>query len=156
MYCGIGGDWIVGVVGDSEICAKEIQEMKSLLKLYFIPRLATRLLALILTVGLECAVAWLLKFRKKEELWAVVCVNVVTNPILNYLLWVLPHLSDWIWGLESLVVLVEWGLLCFALKGDVWKLLRLSFVMNVVSAVLGLAILNGVTTLFKMLVVMWS
>lgn len=44
------------------------------------------LLALLSTVIIETAVAWLFKLRSKREIRTVILINIITNPLLNYLI----------------------------------------------------------------------
>lgn len=103
-------------------------------------------LALFLTVAVELMIAFFFGFRKKIELIAVICINLITNPILNYLLLVNNYFSlleanlILILFLELIVVLVEWRLLFFALQKEPKKLLIMSFVMNFCSYVVGVLI----------------
>jgi hypothetical protein len=102
--------------------------------------------ALFLTIAVELMVAFLFGFRKKLEITAIVFVNLLTNPILNYLLLVNDHFSFFktnllvILFLEFLVVLIEWKLLVFALQEKTNKLLILSFAMNSCSYMTGVLI----------------
>ena len=101
------------------------------------------LLALLLTEVIEVSVALLLGFRSRREIAAVILVNLVTNPCLNYLLLLNRYLGlvpinlPIILALEAGVVLVEWGLLVYALHRNPMSLLRLSFAMNACSYLAG-------------------
>jgi len=94
--------------------------------------------ALILTVAIEAGVAWLFGFRKKREQIVVALINVVTNPLLFYLVAVnnYVHLvtpsTILILCLEIGLVFVEWGLLVWILRTGMRKMLVLSLVMNMV------------------------
>lgn len=101
------------------------------------------LLALILTLAVELVVLILFGYRKKLEILVVILVNLITNPLLNFIL-----LSNNYFGfltvnsltillLEAAVVLVEWRFLVFALRKDPKKLLVLSLVMNICSYSVG-------------------
>jgi hypothetical protein len=97
--------------------------------------------AFVATLVLETAIAWLLGYRRREELAAVVCVNVFTHPAACFLLWlgVIPADWPWILLLEAGIVLVEWLLLCYALpRKSKARLLALSFMMNAASYLAGL------------------
>jgi hypothetical protein len=96
------------------------------------------------TIGLEVATALALGFRQRSELASVVLVNVFTHPLLCYLLWVSGSMRSvpigfWVvLPFEAGVVLVEWWLLCFALRRRrSWRLLGLSLAMNGVSFLAG-------------------
>jgi hypothetical protein len=104
------------------------------------------LLALLLTEIVEIAVALFLGYRRPREIIAVFLVNLVTNPSLNYLLFlndyfgIVRHRFPLILLLEAGVVLVEWALLVFALRGNKLSLFVLSFAMNTSSYLTGLLI----------------
>lgn len=108
--------------------------------------ISSYLLALFLTIIIELAVAFFLGFRKKLEIITIVFVNLLTNPILNYLLLVNDHFSFFksslliILFLEVIIVLIEWKLLVFALQENSKKLLALSLVMNFCSYIAGVLI----------------
>jgi hypothetical protein len=107
--------------------------------------------ALGLTLAVEVPVGAALGLRSRNALVAVVMVNVVTNPALNFLYlaaaglgWLRP-LSSWVIGAmfaaaEGLVVIIEWRLLLWALGGRSPRMLAISAAMNVTSAGLGLAL----------------
>ena len=102
------------------------------------------ILALILTIILEVLIAISFNYRKKSELLTIVLINVITNPLLNYLLLVnsyfnLVSMNIFILiFLEVIVVIVEWMLLRYALRQNPKKLLILSVVMNATSFLVGL------------------
>ena len=80
------------------------------------------LLAPLLTIVIELAVAILFGFRKKIEIIAIIFVNLLTNPVLNYFLWVNDYFSFFKSNLlltlflEVVVVFVEWKLLMYILQ----------------------------------------
>jgi hypothetical protein len=99
--------------------------------------------ALTVTLAIEIPVAVLLGYRKNREIAAVILVNVITNPPLNYLIY-LNYYFDWmpyttfaVICLEVAVVLVEWRLLLFALRKSSSRMLLLSAAMNATSYVVG-------------------
>ena len=104
------------------------------------------LLALFLTIAIELVVALFFGFRKKLEIVAIVFVNLLTNPVLNYLLLVNNHFSFFkitlviILFLELLVVLAERKLLLYALQEKSNRILVLSFAMNFCSYIAGILI----------------
>ncbi len=108
--------------------------------------ISSYLLALFLTIVIELAVAFFFGFRKKIEIATIVFVNLLTNPILNYLLLVNYHFSFFksslliIFLLEVAIVLIEWKLLVFALQEKPKKLLALSLTMNFCSYIAGVLI----------------
>lgn len=109
--------------------------------------LTTLLLTLILEI-VVVLVAWLFGYRKKYILLSVILVNLITNPLLNYILWLnnssynfftvtLPNLIL----LEILVVFVEWLLLVFAIRRNFVFLFILSLIANAISFITGLFLL---------------
>ncbi|PIR78571.1 MAG: hypothetical protein COU28_00885 [Candidatus Magasanikbacteria bacterium CG10_big_fil_rev_8_21_14_0_10_36_16] len=108
--------------------------------------ISSYLLALFLTMVIELGVALFLGFRKKIEIIAIIFVNLLTNPILNYLLLVNNHFSFFktnlliILLLELLVVLAEWKLLLYIIQDKSSKIFKLSFVMNFCSYIVGVII----------------
>jgi hypothetical protein len=81
----------------------------------------------------------------------VALVNLITNPLLTYLLAVASRTGAWavypsagfivlfITG-EVAVVVAEWRLLLWALGGSGSRMLRVSFAMNAASALAGILI----------------
>jgi hypothetical protein len=101
------------------------------------------LLALLLTIVIEVGVAYLLGFRTSQYMLAVTMVNVITNPILNYLLLVFGWLGlDVPLGvveiLEILVVIAEWQMLVYVFCNPKGKLLVMSILGNTASFLIGL------------------
>ena len=69
------------------------------------------LLACALTVLIETPFLALWGYRKRDEIVVIVCANVVTNLLLNLLLWRVPSLyGPAVYGLEALVVAAEYGI----------------------------------------------
>ena len=103
------------------------------------------IVALSLTIAVELIVAAIFGYRSKAALLAVVLVNIITNPIANYivlfnrLINLLPE-HVLIAVVEICIVFVEWGLLVYVLKGNRTKLFLLSLVIRMVIAVRGLAL----------------
>jgi hypothetical protein len=101
------------------------------------------LLALFLTLVIELAVALILGYRSRRELAVVVLVNFVTHPVLHLILFLNNYLAfltvnDLTIGImEICIVFVEWGILCYSFPAKKWKLLLLSFLMNLCSYGLG-------------------
>jgi hypothetical protein len=102
--------------------------------------------ALILTVVIEVGIAWLFGLRSKRELLTVLLINVITNPLLNYLITVnayfhlVSQTNAFILCFEVVIVLVEWRLLVWVLQQGIKKMLVLSIVMNAASYLAGLLI----------------
>jgi hypothetical protein len=106
------------------------------------------LIAFALTLVIEVTVALLLGYRRRLEIAAVVCVNLFTHPLLCYLVWLIIAWQSAPLGvveiaiLEAGVVLVEWQLLCYALRQHPKsRLFALSLAMNAASYVAGLLVL---------------
>jgi hypothetical protein len=103
---------------------------------------------LLLAVVVETLIAWLFGFKGKKQLLAVVLVNLITNPLLNYLFVVnrtfnlFPVNFFVIGSLEVIVILVEWLILWWALKENPRKLFLLSCIMNFASYLVGVLILK--------------
>jgi hypothetical protein len=104
--------------------------------------------ALVITVVVELGVAWFFGLRTKTELWGIVLINVVTNPLLNYLLAVngylhlFSHRAGLVLGLEVAVVFTEWRLLTWVFHRGVGKMLALAVSMNACSYLVGLVLLK--------------
>jgi hypothetical protein len=103
------------------------------------------LIAFLLTIVFEVAVALLFGYRKWMEIAAIFWVNVFTHPLLIYLVLIINALRSVptrpleILLFEIGVVVVEWQLLCYALPQRLKsRLLLLSLMMNGVSYLAGL------------------
>jgi hypothetical protein len=102
--------------------------------------------ALLLTIVIEGIIAWLFGLRSKRELLTVLLINVITNPLLNYLITVngyfhlISQTTVLVLCLEVVVVFAEWRLLVWVLAQSSRKMLLLSFVMNACSYLAGLLI----------------
>jgi hypothetical protein len=100
--------------------------------------------ALLLTAAIEIVIAWLFGLRSKTDLLTILVINILTNPLLNYLILVnryfdLIQLTQvLVWVLEVCVVLVEWRLLVYTFRLGTRKMLILSLVMNGFSYLAGL------------------
>ena len=103
-------------------------------------------IALILTISIEVPIGLFFGLRKKTEISAIILVNVITNPLLNYLIYITRVFTTFniniveIILLELVVVLVEWRLLLFSLRLNQKKLLILSFFMNLFSFLMGILV----------------
>ena len=97
-------------------------------------------LACALTVLIETPFLALFGYRKRDEVIIVVCANVVTNLLLNLLLWRVPSLyGPAVYGLEALVVAAEYGIYRLAFgprRGLFW----LTLAANALSYGLGLVL----------------
>jgi hypothetical protein len=104
------------------------------------------LLTLFLTIVIELAVAYFFGFRKKTEIITIILINIITNPVLNYLFLINDHYSLikinslMIIILELAVVFVEWKLLFYSLQENSKKMLNVSLAMNFCSYVAGFVI----------------
>lgn len=101
------------------------------------------LIAILLTIAIEIIVALFFGYRKKIEIVTFIFINLITNPLLNYFLFInnyftLVHINTIIiLFLEIIVVFIEWLLLMFALQQNSKKLFALSAIMNFFSYVVG-------------------
>jgi hypothetical protein len=101
---------------------------------------------LLITQVVEISIALILGFRKKTEIAVITCINLITNPILNYLLlanyqlaYVKINLLIIIF-LELIVVIVEWRMLVYSIQQKSIKLFILSLAMNFFSYISGILI----------------
>lgn len=129
-----------------------IEELAGFMMATMVAALTVLLPALVLTLLIEIPVGMLCGLRSRREIGAVALVNLITNPLLNYIVFVLaisysgPYAwrPGLYWGivvfLEVLVVIAEWRLLLWALGGSSRKLLLTSVLMNAASFGVGVAI----------------
>lgn len=102
------------------------------------------MMPLLLTLLIEISVALIFGYRNKFVLLSIILVNLITNPLLNYILWLNNSVGFFYITVINLilfeiaVVIVEWLLLVFALRKNYKSLLLLSFTMNFVSFIMGL------------------
>lgn len=92
-------------------------------------------------------VAVALGLRTRRAVAAVACVNLLTNPLLNYCGWVLALAVNWpasaasalgfLLPAEAVVIVIEWRLLLWALGGSSRRMLLISVAMNAASAAAG-------------------
>lgn len=110
----------------------------------FLELLPAILFALALTLIIEIIIAFLLEYRKKEEIYLIISVNLLTNPLLNFLIQLnsqlkIIQLSFYLIILIEIgVVVIEFIILSFILKQDRKKLFILSLIMNTASFFVGL------------------
>jgi MFS family permease len=115
------------------------------------------LVALLLTIVIELAVAWIFKYRTRKEKGSILLINIITNPLANvvalivvagYLNLLFPVKYEYykymmllnlvlIILIEVAVVVAEWKLLVYALKIESRKALKQSILMNLSSFVIG-------------------
>ena len=97
------------------------------------------ILPLIITEIVEVGVAALFGLRHKLEIAAILLINIITNPLMNFIL--LLNFSFHIvsqnllllTSLEIIVVFVEWLLLKWVLQSNSKKLFLLSIVRKLLS-----------------------
>lgn len=113
--------------------------------IYFLSAIYTTFLTIISELFIT---SFVFKYRKREVIFSVILVNLISHPIFQFFLWTnslvgffeLKRLSFGIILIEIFIVFFESFLLFFALKQNYWQWLNLSFWMNLFSFVLGLLI----------------
>lgn len=106
------------------------------------------LLALLITEVVEATIAYLMGYRDKYFFAILILINILTNPLLNYILIVLNYFN--ILGshgfiviiLEILVVLVEFRIFIYAMPINKKALFLLSLAINTSSYLTGLVVIN--------------
>lgn len=102
------------------------------------------LVPLLLTIIIETLVAILLGNRRMGFLTAFVCVNIMTNPLLNYVIMVLKYFKAYniliLVIMEIIVVICEWKALSYAFRKRDKSLLKLSILSNAASFGVGLTL----------------
>jgi hypothetical protein len=99
--------------------------------------------AFLITAIIEFIVAYLMGYRGKDFYIILALVNVITNPLLNYVLLILYFFNLLYYDfaviiiLEILVVLSEWRILSWAMPKQDKSFLLLSIVINVSSYLVG-------------------
>jgi len=100
---------------------------------------------LFLTLLIELFIAFLFGYKDKISLAIIILINVITNPIINYLIQLNYNFNFFgnslilIFFLEIIVILVEWRMLVYAFNNKEYKkLFLLSLVMNFVSFIIGI------------------
>lgn len=104
--------------------------------------------ALLTTLVIEAALAWLLGLRKWVQILAVNLATVVTHPTIHcfilivffYQLLPSPLPLSLILGLEAGVFLAEAVLLAFALRLPAWRAGLISLAMNLASYLFGVLV----------------
>ena len=99
--------------------------------------------ALIFTIIIELSVIYLLGFREKLLFYSLIIINILTNPLLNF---IVNRLNETyidfnflhIILLEILVVIIEWLLLKLVIKSKQLPLFKISFIINATSFLIGL------------------
>ena len=109
------------------------------------------LLALLITEVVEVAVAYLMGYRGKYFFTILILINILTNPLLNYILTVLNYFN--ILGshgfviiiLEILVILAEFRIFVYAIPVNKNVLFLLSLAINTSSYLTGLVVINMIS-----------
>lgn len=102
--------------------------------------------ALLLTEIVEFFAAYLLGHKGKNFYRTLALVNVITNPLINYIILVLYTLKLLhfrliiIIILEIIVIFAEWGILSYAMNKKGKSFLALSIIMNTASFLAGVLI----------------
>ncbi len=107
------------------------------------------LIACLLTVLIETVFLMLVGLNKKEQIPIIICVNIVSNIVLNLVLMVLPldlsyHLRQWIAALavlEATVVFCEYFVYRGAF-GDLKRLFLKTFFANMLSLAVGCLLMS--------------
>ena len=107
--------------------------------------LLTLLGYVLVTIVIEVIVVFIMGYRKKNFLYVVTLGNVITNPALNTLIIIYYFFSGGYISsyslimLELVVVYVEFKLLYYVFKNKYSKdkLIKVAFMINVVSFVIG-------------------
>ena len=98
--------------------------------------------ACLLTLLIETPLFYLWGWRDRRDVTVVVCVNVISNLLLNLtLLLAFPGrgAGHWVYLLEALVVAGEYAVYALASRPS-WKLLLQTFAANLLSYTIGLLI----------------
>ncbi|MDB5190285.1 MAG: hypothetical protein JWN49_611 [Parcubacteria group bacterium] len=111
--------------------------------------LSALVIPLLLTLAAELAVAWCFGFRTSTQYFAITAINLITNPVLNFILLLYGYVTSssmpfiGIALLEVIVVLPEYLLLTFSLP-QLKKSRAFVFVLiaNIASFALGLLVLG--------------
>lgn len=106
----------------------------------------TYLISLLLTILIEAVVFKLFNSNRKIQLKKIILINLVTHPVLNFIIFVIysynliQTIIYPILVLEFLVVLVEWQLLNRIYENNGTRNLVLSFAMNASSFLIGFVV----------------
>lgn len=104
--------------------------------------------ALVLTIVVEIIVAGFFGLRNKAEISAVVLINLITNPAMNFVIllnnyfWLKNNTTIFTVCLEIIVVVIEWKLLVYSRRLNNKKSFVLSLSMNAASFLAGLLIFS--------------
>ncbi len=103
------------------------------------------LVAFVITCISELFICFLAGYREKKELISVILINLISNPLINYVIILLStqyffrkYMLLIILSLEIIVVLLEWSLLVYSFKPEkIREMFFLSFGMNLLSFLIG-------------------
>ena len=107
--------------------------------------------ALLITEVVEVTVAYLMGYRGKYFFTILILINILTNPLLNYILTVLMYFNVLdshgfvIIILEILVVLTEYRIFIYAIPVNKKALFSLSLAINTSSYLTGLVVINMIS-----------
>lgn len=107
-----------------------------------------------LTIIFELLIGFILGYRDRLSLLSIICINFITNPLINYLLYLNDNFHfitsryAFIGILEFLVVIVETILLIYALKKPLKDMLTLSVCLNCGSFLSGLILFKFFPEIF--------
>ena len=102
---------------------------------------------LFLTIVIEECLSFILGKRGIHRLLAVLAVNTATNPVLNFILYVIrlyitvPRIGFIVAFLEIAVVIIEWRIYVYLFPEDKRGALLYSLILNAASYLLGLILL---------------
>ena len=102
---------------------------------------------LVLTIAIEELVSLILGRRGINRVLAVVAVNIGTNPLLNFILYVIrlyitvPRIGFIVTFLEIAVVIIEWRIYVYLFPEDKKGALLYSLFLNATSYLFGLFLL---------------
>lgn len=127
-----------------------VSSFLNILSLFSNPFIANKIIELaiilLLTIVTELTVAFILGFRNKKILLSIICVNIFTNPLLNFGLLIATTFYSvqltpmLLIILELVVVFVEWQLLVYVVRRRQKRLLALSLILNTASFLVGIAL----------------
>lgn len=95
------------------------------------------LIPLIFTLFVELFVVFLLGFRDKKLFLLIFAVNILTNPLLNFIVYTYIFTFAEIILMELIVVVIEGAFLKYTHKGNL-PYYKLAFVMNATSFLIGI------------------
>ncbi|MDR2116515.1 MAG: hypothetical protein LBP87_09050 [Planctomycetaceae bacterium] len=100
---------------------------------------------LLMTILIESAVAWLLGVRETLFYTSMICINLITNPLLCFFLLILYNFDNIpitliTFILEVIIVLVEWRLLVLVFPKQNKRMFGLSLAINCSSYCWGILI----------------